>query len=149
MKPRAVGSILRAGPLHQKTWSFQAGITLLGFVGESMNWPISATLLGEATAPKRCAQCWGMYRKESDDHQDEAAELSEKWNRMTDKERESMTSRRLWVSGQMHFRPTVFTKSKDGSPALPDCWRSQSKFSFRRHRPQKNTCNPDDETPAR
>jgi hypothetical protein len=45
-------------------------------------------------APKRCAQCWGMYQKESDDHQDEAAELSEKWNRVTDKERESMTSRR-------------------------------------------------------
>jgi hypothetical protein len=95
MKPRAVGSILRAGPLHQKTWSFQAGNYVAAVRRRIRELADKRNIIGRGYGPHRCAQCWGMYRKESDDHQDEAAELSEKWNRVTDKERESMASRCL------------------------------------------------------
>jgi len=91
MKPRAVGSILRVLGLSTKRLGASGrGITLLNSVRRRVHELANKhKIIGEATASKQCKQCYEMYRKESDDHQDEIAELSEKWNRMTDKEREN------------------------------------------------------------
>jgi len=91
MKPRAVGSILGVLGLSTKRLGASGrGVTLLNSVRRRIHELAEKHKInGEATAAKGCAHCYEMYRKEADDRQDEVADLSQKWDRMTDKEREN------------------------------------------------------------